>query len=73
MRDVKRSIDAYNKMVEKEKGTGASFFFQDMKQLEEMSPTKYDLMVNSLYFGFMVGYRRAKAEMKERERKEKKQ
>lgn len=65
MRNVKKSIDDYKKIFES-KGVG-SFNYTDFVQLDQMSGgDKWDIMFNAVMFGFMVGYRRAKTEAKEK-------
>lgn len=64
MRNVKKSIDDYKKNFEP-KGIGG-FNYSDFIQLDQISSDKWDIMFNAVMFGFMVGYRRAKTEAKEK-------
>lgn len=57
MRDVEKYIHEYNKFVGEDRG--GYFFGRDLEKIAELSSGTWDLIVNSLSFGFMVGYKKA--------------
>ena len=69
MQRITNAVYDYQQFIDRT-GRGA-FRWNDLKQLMDMSSKDgsvnvYDLMSNSLYAGFMIGYRCAKREARKR-------
>lgn len=71
MRNVKKHIDAYRKkFIQKENYSQmADFSSTEYKELLEMSKNEFELVDNAVLFGFMVGYKYGKKEMKGKKNK----
>ena len=72
MRNVKKHIEEYQRKFngKTEYQTRSSAFYSgEIMQIIELSNGKADSIVNALQYGFMVGYKYAKKEMKQ-DRKE---
>lgn len=66
MRDINKAIADYKKQffVRSNKG---QFYVSDFVQIKELSDgTTFDIIANGMMAGFMIGYRFAKREMKNR-------
>ena len=64
-RNVARYLAEYERICAETPNKG-SFYYSDLKQLYELGTGLWDIMNNSLSFGFMVGYRCAKNEAKKK-------
>ena len=68
-RDLEKYVLEYNRKFTKRKsGTEGAFYQFDLYQIADMSGSnKWDLILNALKAGFMIGYK--SAQRKERQRK----
>lgn len=65
MRNAIKDISEYQKKTNRI--NRGKFYLNDMYQINELSDgNKWDCIANAMMFGFMVGYRFAKNEKKER-------
>ena len=67
MRSMEKAIQEYHKRF----STTGDFYFDDVRQIKEMSEKDgridpYDLIFNALQAGFMIGYRTAERHCKPR-------
>lgn len=69
-RDINKAIQEYKKNYEgRSDGTGA-FYMDDLRQVQATAEgmsgfdRDYELITNALMAGFMIGYRKAKADTK---------
>lgn len=69
-RDINKAIQEYKKNYEgRSDGTGA-FYMDDLRQIQATAEgmsgfdRDYELITNALMAGFMIGYRKAKADTK---------
>lgn len=61
MRDCKKHIEKYNKMLSSNNAGG--FFVDDINQIKELSDGElYEAIEAALKVGYIVGYNRAKKE-----------
>ena len=65
-RSIQKEIDEYNSLIKKKGGNFGAFYSSDVKQLQKIAEDKGGIsfknivlegIVNSLYAGFMIGYR----------------
>ncbi len=67
MRNAQKDIDEYkSKYWVDNKSNAGAFYWDDIKQIHDISKDLFGAINNAMMFGFMVGYRRAKREMKKR-------
>ena len=71
-RDMSKAIADYKKSYGKKAGNEGAFFPNDVEQIREISvggvDREYNLVVNSLRAGFMIGYRKAQRDYRKRNR-----
>lgn len=72
-RSIQKEIDEYNSLIEKKGGNFGAFYLSDVKQLQKIAEDKGGIsfknivlegIFNSLYAGFMIGYRAGLREAK---------
>ena len=73
MRNIEKMIESYQEWQKTHRGGIGDFTAMDGYNLKEISHGEYwETMFNSLYVGFIAGYRRAKKDAKEAASKRKK-
>ena len=73
MRNIEKMIESYQEWQKTHRGGIGDFTAMDGYNLKEISHGEYwETMFNSLYVGFIAGYRRAKKDAKEAAAKRKK-
>ena len=67
MRDIGKAISEYKKKFYGKKSTKGKFYSSDFYQINEISKgEKWECIYNASMAGFMIGYKLAKREEKER-------
>lgn len=63
---MNKAIQDYRERIDKNIGC---FYTRDFVELLNISSDKYDLMMNSVFAGFIIGFRCGKREAKRKEKK----
>lgn len=71
VRNVKKALEEYRKISNMGNSVKGRFYYSDFKQIEEECNKDYATMVfRAMEFGFVIGYRTAKRDIRTKKRGE---